>query len=433
MSKLRWPDGGHTDSIFRSWYDPIADAARSLMIGFDGAAWQQVAVSASGHLLVDVMGGGGGIVLVTGGTLGGIAGTVNVAATVLDGRLSATILGGTLGGLVDGRVSATVLGGTLAGISGLVAVGITGGTLGGLVDGRVSATVLGGTLGGLVDGRLSATILGGTLAGLVDGRLSATILGGTLAGLVDGRLSATVLGGTLAGISGLVAVGVTGGTLGGLVDGRLSATILGGTLAGVGGLVAVGVTGGTLGGLVDGRLSATILGGTLAGIGGNVTVVGNVANDSAASGNPVTVAAVGDDTEKPATDTDGDVTREWLDRRGRLITRASYPGDLTVKTTTLTNTNESGVTDDPGSTGAIIVYMISATNGSSGLLRIDFRDDNSSTPILSKYMSADGGGFVMQFPDGIRMTADNALTAQLSGTPATNDVRVDVAYKTCTL
>lgn len=164
---------------------------------------------------------------------------------------------------------------------------------------------------------------------------------------------------------------------------------------------------------------------------GGAFVQGPIAHDGAVTGNPVLIGVEADDSIRAAVSADADLTRPWADRRGRSVITSQYPGDQIATATTLSNTTETAVTVNPASTAQVVVYQIAVTNGSATLVRIDFRDDASATVILSMYLAPDGGGFVMDFPDGLVMTADNPMTAQLSA--SVTDVRVNTIAKTVTV
>ncbi len=76
----------------------------------------------------------------------------------------------------------------------------------------------------------------------------------------------------------------------------------------------------------------------------NAQVVGNVAHDSAASGNPVRVAGYGSATAPSATSADGDVTNVWVDLNGRVQvgdggSSLTVDGTVAFSNTTIAVTN----------------------------------------------------------------------------------------------
>lgn len=157
-------------------------------------------------------------------------------------------------------------------------------------------------------------------------------------------------------------------------------------------------------------------------------VVGDVAHDIAAAGNPVLVAARANANE-PAAVADADATYLWADQQGRLVTTPSFPSVVAVdsthgpKTLTKSTTAIEDLVVAPGAGQSIYVTSLSASNTSSTKTRLDTSD--GATIRDSMMLAADGGGFVKEFKPAWKITANTALRVALS---AANEVRINCMY-----
>lgn len=148
---------------------------------------------------------------------------------------------------------------------------------------------------------------------------------------------------------------------------------------------------------------------------------GNVAHDSADSGNPIKVGGVATSANITRV-TSGDRAHFITDLGGRQVTVPHQVRELLVKqTTTISNTTETTILTGAASTFHDLVFLM-ITNTSSSATRVDIRDDTGGTVMFSVAIAANGGA-VIPFPVAIPQTtlADN-WTAQLSG--AVTDIRI---------
>ena len=164
-------------------------------------------------------------------------------------------------------------------------------------------------------------------------------------------------------------------------------------------------------------------------------VVGEVAHDAAASGNPVLVAGRANDVD-PTAVANADSSYLWCDTFGRPITMANFPaivpsdtagaGAHGPKTVTLTLTTDAALVAAPGASLSTYVTQVSAGNTSATLTRLDLKD--GTTTRYSMSCAANGGGFVEHFSPPWKITANTAFNGAL-GTAVT-DVRVNVHFYT---
>lgn len=155
------------------------------------------------------------------------------------------------------------------------------------------------------------------------------------------------------------------------------------------------------------NLNATVVGS------GNFTVVGDVADDSIDSGNPIKIGAFAE--ANPSTSVlvaDGDRTNVHADIDGMLLTKpyTSF-GDILVERVSDTGGTSTASTVFGATSGArnmittIAVYNDSTTNGF-----IDFRDGTAGTVLFTLPLPAKGGA-VTNFPLPLRQTTANTAFA----------------------
>lgn len=150
-------------------------------------------------------------------------------------------------------------------------------------------------------------------------------------------------------------------------------------------------------------------------------ITGNVAHDSAVSGNPVSVASRALNA-LPTNVASGDVSYFNVDLAGRTVTQPLSPRELVVKqAATLSNTTETTIVTAAASTYHDLAFLM-ITNTSSSAVRVDIREDTGASVLFSVGIAANGGA-VIPFPTPIPQTATNDnWTAQLSS--AVTDVRI---------
>lgn len=155
---------------------------------------------------------------------------------------------------------------------------------------------------------------------------------------------------------------------------------------------------------------------------GTFTVGGDVAHDTADSGNPVKMGGVAR-VANPTAVAGGDRVNAYFDDLGRQVIVSNGPRDLvTQNSITLTSGTETTLLASVASTFLDITELI-MSNTSATLVRVDIRDATAGTVRLSVALAANGGGAVMHFDPPLKQTAvTNNWTAQLSG--AVTDVRI---------
>lgn len=163
-------------------------------------------------------------------------------------------------------------------------------------------------------------------------------------------------------------------------------------------------------------------------IDGTVTAsntAGDVAHDSADSGNPVKVGGVGR-IAHPTAVAGGDRADLYMDDLGRVVTVLGVPRDLIAHNQiTLTSTTETTLLA-AGGAGVIhdLVYL-KLSNSSGTAVRVDIRDDTAGTVRDSSFLAATGGGSNQSMLVPLTSSGANQnWTAQLSG--AVSSVHITV-------
>ena len=287
----------------------------------------------------------------------------------------------------------------------------------------IPVTDNGGSL--TVDGTVTVQDGGGAIS--VDDNGSSLTVDNAALSVTGGGVEASALRVTIANDStGVLSVDDNGGALS-VDDNGGSLTVDNAALSVTGGGVEASALRVTIANDSTGVLSVDDNGGSLT-VDGTVTAsntAGTAANGAGVSGNPVQVGVEARTTQPTAVD-DGDVVRPMADKCGRLVTSPHSPRDLTDDANiTLSNTTETDLFAAGGSGVFLDLVSVVVSNGSSGILRVDFRDSATGTVRLSVWAAANGGGASIEFPVPKKQgTANNKWTAQLSGTPGSNDVRI---------
>jgi hypothetical protein len=147
-------------------------------------------------------------------------------------------------------------------------------------------------------------------------------------------------------------------------------------------------------------------------------VGGNVAHDTADSGNPIKVGAKASSTLSDDTMVaNADRTDLTSDLDGALLVRPQFPlGDLISEQVTNTNgtstafTNFGATASTRNYVTAITVYNSSATAGT-----VDFRDGTAGTVLWTMPIPAGGGAIIATGIPLFRTTANTALAYDVSG------------------
>lgn len=160
---------------------------------------------------------------------------------------------------------------------------------------------------------------------------------------------------------------------------------------------------------------------------GQVDPRGNVAHDSADSGNPVKVGARARTALVTAVAQD-DRTDNMSDKFGRLL-GITAPLDQRVSgSVDITNTTTTTVIEAPGASTAIVVTDIEVSNGDESVgTFVEIYDDE--TKKWKGYAGAKGGGFSQHNADGLFVcTANKAVKAKCVTTSSETSVNVS-GYK----
>ena len=150
-------------------------------------------------------------------------------------------------------------------------------------------------------------------------------------------------------------------------------------------------------------------------------VTGNVAHDSAASGNPVTIAGQAQ-SSAPTAVTAGDVVRLLATLTGKLVTNPYALGASLKSGTTaaITDTTTTQVVAGVASTNLYITHIIVQNSHATVNTLVTLEEETSGTDLYKVYAFALGGGAVITLPAPIRVpTAGKGLYA-VCGTTGAN-------------
>jgi hypothetical protein len=167
-----------------------------------------------------------------------------------------------------------------------------------------------------------------------------------------------------------------------------------------------------------------------------VEVMGDVAHDAAAAGNPVLIGGRANQTE-PAAVADADAVYSWMDQQGRTVVVLNFPANVAAddthgpKSVTITATTNTQLLAAPGAGQSIYVTRAKASNTSAtkticNLVEGGTAGGTDGTIRDSASLAADGGGYVDRFDPPWKLAANTALFGRL-GTSVT-DVRVNLMY-----
>ena len=170
------------------------------------------------------------------------------------------------------------------------------------------------------------------------------------------------------------------------------------------GVLSIDDNGGAL--TVDGTITAS-----------NTT--GNVASDSADSGNPVKTGGIARTSDISAV-ANNDRVNAVYDTVGKQVTMpyALNQNFIAGSTSDITGTSNTSVIAAQGAGVRIYVTHLMATNGDTTTATfVNFKD--GTTTLYSGYAVEDGGGFSVTLPVPLRLTANTALNCAAETTGAT--------------
>lgn len=145
----------------------------------------------------------------------------------------------------------------------------------------------------------------------------------------------------------------------------------------------------------------------------DATVVGKVADDATASGNPVLVGGVAvetDGTDPTSVSAEGDLGYVRTDRQRRMLVNKSNPFAWRVNANNATAQTNSQLKANPGANLSLYITDIIISNGATaGTVKIV--EDQAGTPVdlLGPYYFAINGGCALHFETPIRLTANKTL------------------------
>jgi hypothetical protein len=147
---------------------------------------------------------------------------------------------------------------------------------------------------------------------------------------------------------------------------------------------------------------------------------GDVAHDSADSGNPVKVGFKAR-TSHPTAVANSDRVDAYADDLGRQVVYPIAPRDLvTHNRISLTSTTETTLIAAGGAGVLRDLVFLAMSNESATEVRVDIKDSTTGTTRLSIDLDADGGGAVIPLPVPLtQATANNNWTATLSAAVST--------------
>lgn len=155
-----------------------------------------------------------------------------------------------------------------------------------------------------------------------------------------------------------------------------------------------------------------------------IEVVGDVAHDAPASGNPVLVAARANANEPTAASADGDATHLWADLYGRLVVLPGHPSPENPVSVNATASGNTTVIAAPGSGLRLYICKGSIVNGGSANVVVQLQDGAGGTARWAAELASEGGGALFDFgARGWALTANTLLNVNLG---ASGDVRVNV-------
>lgn len=153
-------------------------------------------------------------------------------------------------------------------------------------------------------------------------------------------------------------------------------------------------------------------------------VVGDVAHDAAAAGNPVLVAARANANE-PTAVADADSTYLWADPFGRLVVLPGHPSPEAPATVNATASGNTTVIAAPGANVSLYICKGSIHNSGASNITAILQDGAGGTARWAAELAAEGGGSMFDFgARGWKLTANTLLNVNLS---AGGDVRVNVS------
>jgi hypothetical protein len=152
-------------------------------------------------------------------------------------------------------------------------------------------------------------------------------------------------------------------------------------------------------------------------------VVGDVAHDAAAAGNPVLIAARANANE-PTAVANADSTHLWADLFGRLVVLNGHASPEAPVTVNATSSGNNTVIAAPGASVSLHICKGSIHNSGASNITAILQDGAGGTARWAAELTAEGGGSLFDFGSrGWKLTADTLLNCNLSGA---GDVRVNV-------
>lgn len=145
-------------------------------------------------------------------------------------------------------------------------------------------------------------------------------------------------------------------------------------------------------------------------VGGRTIVVGPVAADGAAAGNPVLLAGKAFDTGAPTDmSADGDVAALLVTRAGRQYVETSHPNRWSANSISTSTPTDLEVVAAPAAGFSLYVTDIIISVLEAGSVKLEFDTASAKSVIAGPYYFAANGGLSMAFHTPIKCTAAKNL------------------------
>lgn len=155
-------------------------------------------------------------------------------------------------------------------------------------------------------------------------------------------------------------------------------------------------------------------------------VVGDVAHDAVAAGNPVLVAARANLNEPGTAVADGDSTYLWADQLGRLVTIGGH-SNPEPPVTANGGAGQLSVIAAPGAAARLYICGAHISNRAATENVISLREGAAGNIRFTGNFAADGGGAVLNFGNrGWQLPLNTALIADIGS--ATADINITEYY-----
>lgn len=155
----------------------------------------------------------------------------------------------------------------------------------------------------------------------------------------------------------------------------------------------------------------------------NAQVVGEIAHDSADSGNPIKLGGKASTNEPTAVAVD-DRVNAWFDVHGRLVVVTGHGNPETPVNVTATASGDTAVIGTPGASLSLYICKGSVHNAGASNIQVALQANGSATDVWAAELAAEGGGSLFDFGSrGWKLAANTGLDVNLG---ATGTVEVNI-------